>query len=83
MEIKMHKKNQHFLTASEIVSEMEATSDTVITANYFEFERFVSDKKFSCMEFAFDRLFEAELIKGYIAETCFCLECSGRNNHQA
>ena len=68
----MQNTQDHILTACEISSEVEMTSGAYIKTSYTEFERFVERNKFMCIECALDRLFEADIVSGYIAETCSC-----------
>jgi hypothetical protein len=68
----MKNTQDKILTAYEISSEVEMNNSVYITASDAELERFVKHKKFKCIECALDRLYEAEMINGYIAEICSC-----------
>ena len=82
LETKMKNTQDKILTAYDISSEVEMTSSAYIKTSYTEFERFVESNKFTCIECALDRLFEVDMISGYIAETCSCASCGLHSDHE-
>lgn len=61
------KTNNQFLTAFEILDEMLSTSSANLVCTLNEFEHFVERSKFTCMEDALYRTYEAGLVDGCVA----------------
>ena len=77
----MYETQHKFITAEDITLEINPHGVYATTTQY-EIEQFIETNQITCMEFALDRLFEAEMVSGYLAEPCECSLCNGYKDHK-